>query len=285
MDFEQIVARFKAATASLTAAQLLTLVLSFVLVVGVIVGSAWWLQRPSYVLLFADMDPDAAGEMVTRLKGLKVQYQLDDGGRGIRVPATRVDELRLELSAQGLPASGRVGFEIFDRTAFGATEFMEQINYRRALEGEIARTIATLSEVASARVHLAMGKEAVFGESRPAKASVVLKLRGQRALSAAAVSGISNLVAASIEGLRPEAVVIIDSFGRPLMRPSGDDTDALGALQVERQQRVEGEMASRVVAMLEPVVGVARVRVNVAVRLDPQSRDETEEHWEQLAHK
>ena len=114
---------------------------------------------------------------------MKIPYQLDPGGRGIRVPADTVDELRLDLTASGLPQSGRVGFEIFDRTAFGATEFLEQVNYRRALEGEIARTIGTISEVASARVHIAMGKDSLFGESRPAKASVVLKLRGQRTLA------------------------------------------------------------------------------------------------------
>ena len=158
----------------------MSLVVSFVLVVGVVGGSAWWLNTPSYALLFADMDEDAAGQVVTRLKSLKVPYSLDEGGRAIRVPANRVDELRLELTAQGLPSSGRVGFEIFDRTAFGATEFLEQVNYRRALEGEIARTISTIAEVGGARVHIAMGKDSLFGEPRPAKASVVLKLRDSR---------------------------------------------------------------------------------------------------------
>src|SRR5215211_6387358 len=133
------------------------------MVVAIVAGSAWWLNTPSYVLLFSDMDAEAAGQIVTRLKNLKVQYQLDEGGRAIRVPANRVDELRLELTSQGLPASGRIGFEIFDRTQFGATQFLEQVNYRRALEGEIARTIATLTEVSSARVHIAMAKDSLFG--------------------------------------------------------------------------------------------------------------------------
>ena len=158
----------------------MSLVVSFVLVVGVVGGSAWWLNTPNYALLFADMDEDAAGQVVTRLKSMKVPYSLDEGGRAIRVPATRVDELRLDLTAQGLPSSGRVGFEIFDRTAFGATEFLEKVNYRRALEGEIARTISTIAEVGGARVHIAMGKDSLFGEPRPAKASVVLKLREGR---------------------------------------------------------------------------------------------------------
>src|SRR5262245_3771673 len=205
------------------------------------------------------MDAESAQQIVTKLKAQNVPYKLDDGGRGIRVPQSRVDELRLELSAANLPASGRIGFEIFDRTQFGATQFLEQVNYRRALEGEIARTIATITEVSSARVHIAMGKDSLFGESRPAKASVVLKLKGSRPPSASTINGITNLVAASVEGLRPEAVVILDSYGRPLARPTEDDSDPLGAAQLERQQRLERDLSTRVIALLEPVVGAERV--------------------------
>src|SRR4051812_39004009 len=207
VDPQQLLSRLRSLSSAFTTTQLVTLCATFVLVVGVVGGSAWWLNVPNYVLLFADMDPESAAQVVTRLKSLKVPYKLDEGGRGVRVPSDRVDELRLDMSAQNLPASGRVGFELFDRTQFGATQFLEQVNYRRALEGEIARTLSTISEVATARVHIAMGKDSLFGESRPAKASVVLKLRGSRQPSAATISGISNLVASSVEGLRPEAVV------------------------------------------------------------------------------
>src|SRR5215510_12644985 len=140
------------------------------------------------------MDPEEASQVVSRLTNDKVQYRLANGGRDVEVPKDDVDRLRLSFSNQGLPASGRIGFEIFDRTAFGQTEFLEQVNYRRALEGEIARTISTLSEVSSARVHISMGKDALFSEPRPAKASVVLKLRGQRTLANSTVAGIGNLV-------------------------------------------------------------------------------------------
>ncbi len=280
MNPDQLFERLKSSFSSLSGPQLASMALTFVMVVGVIGGSAYWMNRPNYVLLFADLDPESAGQIVTRLKTMKVQYQMDDGGRGIRVPSSRVDELRLEMATNGMPAAGRIGFEIFDRTAFGATEFLEQVNYRRALEGEIARTIATITEVSSARVHIAMGKDSLFGESRPAKASVVLKLKGQRTLSAATINGVSNLVAASVEGLRPDAVVILDSFGRPLARPNADADDPMGAAQLERQARLEREMATRVTALLEPVVGMDRVRVNVAIRLDPQTQDETEERWD-----
>jgi flagellar M-ring protein FliF len=280
VDPQQLLSRLRTLFSAFSTSQLVTLTGTFVLVVGIVAGSAWWLNAPTYVLMFSDMDAESAQQVVTRLKAAKIPFQLDQGGRGIRVPQDRVDELRLEMSAENLPASGRVGFEIFDRTAFGATQFLEQVNYRRALEGEIARTIGTITEVSHARVHIAMGKDSLFGEPRPAKASVVLKLRGSRPPSAATIAGIGNLVASSVEGLRPEAVVILDSYGRPLARPQGDEHDPMGTAQMERQQRLEREMSARVVALLEPVVGPDRVRVNVAIKLDPQSLEETQERWD-----
>ncbi len=280
MDPQQLLSRLRTLFSAFSTTQVVTLAGTFVLVVGIVAGSAWWLNAPTYVLLFSDMDAESAQQVVSRLKEANIPYQLDDGGRGIRVPQDKVDELRLELSAESLPASGRVGFELFDRTQFGATQFLEQVNYRRALEGEIARTIGTISEVSHARVHIAMGKDSLFGEPRPAKASVVLKLRGTRPPSAATINGIGNLVASSVEGLRPEAVVILDSYGRPLARPQDDEHDPMGTAQMERQQRIERELSARVVALLEPVVGPDRVRVNVAIKLDPQSLEETQESWD-----
>jgi flagellar M-ring protein FliF len=280
VDPQSLLSRLRALTSAFTTTQLVTLAGTFVLVVSIVAGSAWWLNAPTYVLLFSDMDAESAQQVVTRLKAANIPYQLDQGGRGIRVPQDKVDELRLELSAESLPASGRVGFELFDRTQFGATQFLEQVNYRRALEGEIARTIGTISEVSNARVHIAMGKDSLFGEPRPAKASVVLKLRGSRPPSAATINGIGNLVASSVEGLRPEAVVILDSYGRPLARPQDDAHDPMGTAQMERQQRLERELSARVVALLEPVVGPDRVRVNVAIKLDPKSLEQTEESWD-----
>ncbi len=277
MDSQKLAAWMRGLAAPFNTGQIVTLVSTFVLVVALVVGSALWLSKPTYALLLADMDAETTAQVVARLKTLKVPYALDDGGRGVRVPAGRVDELRLELTAQGPPASGRIGFEIFDRTAFGATEFQEKVNFRRALEGEIARTVATLSEVAGARVHIAMGKESVFGEPRPTTASVILKLRSDRPLAASTVNGIANLVAAGIEGLRPESVVIVDTFGRPLARPRPDDGDAVGAAHLERQQRLERELTARVTAMLEPIVGADRVRVNVALTLNPETKEQTQE--------
>jgi flagellar M-ring protein FliF len=281
-SFDQLLVRLKGFSGSLTTRQLVSLVLAFVTVVGLVIGTAFWMNRPSYTLLFEDMDQAALAEVVTRLDAQKVDYELVPGGRGVRVPTTQVDRLRLDFSAEGLPSSGRIGFEIFDRTAFGQTEFLEHVNYRRALEGEIARTIASISEVSSARLHIAMARDSLFGaREQPAKASVILKLRNpSRPLAPATVTGITNLVAASVEGLRPEAVVVMDSYGRPLARPPADDDAPLGAAQQERQRSLERDMSERLVAMLEPVVGPDRVRVNVSMRLSAASEERTEEKWD-----
>lgn len=277
---DQLLNKLRSLGGAFTTTQLATLGAVLVVVSGLIVFSTRWIEKPSYAVLYSRMEPEAASQVVAKLKQMKVAYEIDDGGGTVRVPASKVDELRLDLGGQGLPTSGRIGFEIFDKTAFGATEFMEKVNYRRALEGEIARTIATISEVASARVHIAMGKDSTFGESRPTKASVVLKLRGQSGLQAGTIAGIAGLVAGSVEGLRPEAVVILDSYGRPLSRSLGEDGMAGAAGQLERQQRLEHDLSAKVLAMLEPVVGPERVRVNVALKLNPQTREETEERWD-----
>lgn len=281
MNPQDLLDKVKAALGGLSTAQLATLAGTFVAVVAVVIGGANYMNRPTYALLFSDMEPDAAAHVVEQLKAQEVPYQIDGGGRSLRVPASQVDELRLQFASTGLPSSGRIGFEIFDRTQFGATEFLEQVNYRRALEGEIARTIQSIQEVENARVHIAMAKASLFTErEQPAKASVILKLKSGRPLSPVTVTGITNLVAASVEGLSAEAVVVLDTDGRPLARPSDDDETPLGATQMERQQKLEQDLATRVVALLEPVVGFDRVRVNVALRLRSDSEEATEERWD-----
>ncbi|MDH4062959.1 MAG: flagellar basal-body MS-ring/collar protein FliF, partial [Acidobacteriota bacterium] len=280
MTPEQLFAHLKRLTQTLTPWQLATLAGVFIAVVGVVAGSAYWVSAPTYTLLYSDLDAESAGAVISQLKTQKISYVLDDGGRAIRVPADRVDDLRLDLASQGLPTSGRIGFEVFDRTAFGTTEFLEHVNFRRGLEGELARTIGTISEVASARVHIALAKDSLFtSTAEEAKASVVLKLRNNKPLAPSAVNGIAGLVAASVESLRPESVVIVDTFGRSLAPARADEEETSGA-SLERQQRVERDMASRVVALLEPVVGPGHVRVNVSAKLDAQSQEETEERWD-----
>lgn len=281
MNPEQFLAPLKRLTSTLTIGQMATLAAAFVGVVGIVAGSAYWMNTPSYTLLYADLDPESANAVVTKLKAAKIDYVLDDGGRAVRVPVERVDELRLDMASQGLPTTGRIGFEIFDRTAFGTTEFLEQVNFRRGLEGELGRTIGTISEVARARVHIALPKASLFaGDNEQAKASVVLKLRNNKPLAPSTVAGIAGLVAASVESLRPEAVVIIDTFGRPLSQRAEAEDEAMPGQGLERQQRLERDLSAKVVALLEPVVGPGHVRVNVSARLNGNSQEETEERWD-----
>ncbi|MCC7010569.1 MAG: flagellar M-ring protein FliF [Acidobacteria bacterium] len=281
MNPDQLLAHLKKLATTLSAKQILGLASAFVAVVAVVVGSAYWINQPSYTLLVADMDAETATAVVSKLKAGRIPYELGDGGRTVSVPAERVDELRLDLASGGLPSAGRIGFEIFDRPAFGTTEFLEHVNYRRALEGELARTIGTLAEVSSARVHIAMAKESLFvDQEQPAKASVVLKLRGNRPLAASTVKGIQNLVSGSVEALRPESVVILDTFGRPLTRPQESDDALASSAQGDRQQQIERDLTAKVVSLLEPVVGAGRVRVNVSAQLNPDSVEQTEEHWD-----
>src|SRR6185369_6895937 len=280
MNIEQFFARLKAGAEALSGKQLVSLSLAFLAVVGLTIGSAYWLNTPSYGVLFSDMDSESASSVIAKLKEQKVLYEIDDGGKTIRVPTTRVDELRLELAGQGMPGSGHVGFEIFDKTAFGVTDFLEHVNYRRALEGELARTISTISEVAGARVHIAMPQPSLFsGRDQPTKASVILKLRNKTQLPPTTVAAITGLVSASVESLKPEAVVIIDNFGRPLSRTEDPD-DVAGAVGIERQQRIERELSARVITLLEPIIGAGRVRVNVSAKLNSDTNEETEEKWD-----
>src|SRR5436309_615976 len=171
----------------------------------VVLGLAWWVQRPLYRPLFTNLAEQDAGAIVEALRAEKVPFRLEDGGRAILVPAERLYELRLALASHGLPGGGGVGFELFDRQTLGQTDFLQRLNYQRALQGELARTISRLGGVESARVHLALPERSLFvGEDRRPSASVVVKLAPGRALSAAQIDGIVHLVAASVEGPRTE---------------------------------------------------------------------------------
>lgn len=266
---------------ALSTPQLVTLGATFVGVIGLVIGSTWYLNSSEYRVLYSDLSAESASQVVDRLTSADVEYRLADGGRTVLVPEERLDTLRLQFAGDGLPVSGRMGFELFDRTAFGQTEFLEHVNYGRALEGELARTIETITEVQAARVHIAMARDSLFGaKEQPAKASVVLTLKGTRKLAPATSQAITSLVAASVEGLRPEQVVLLDSFGRALTRGAASENDPLAGADLEYQQKYERDLSARVVALLEPVVGVDRVRVNVSARLHGDSEEMSEERWD-----
>ena len=171
-----------------------------------------WTGKPNFELLYSGLSPEDAGAILVRLKEQKIPYSISANGTSILIPREQVYETRLELASQGLPQGSGVGFEIFDNTKFGVTEFVQNINYQRALQGELSRTINGFIEVESSRVHLVMPSKSLFIEDEePATASVVLKMRPGRRLSKEQVQGIVHLVSSSVSGLAPKNVTIVDS--------------------------------------------------------------------------
>src|SRR5690348_13077101 len=166
------------------------------------------------------MAPEDAAAVVQKLRESGVEYRLGENGATVLSPTAKQAESRLSLAAAGLPKSGRIGFELFDKSNFGATEFVEHINYKRAMEGELERSVMSLSEVEQARVHLTLSKDSVFlDQQQPAKASVMVKLKPGAEISPQNVLAVTNLVASAVEGLSPEAVTVVDMDGALLSRP------------------------------------------------------------------
>lgn len=237
-----------------------------------------WTQKADLQPLYTNLSEEDAGMIIQKLNELRVPYSATSGG--VMVPADRVYELRLQLASQGLPQGGGVGFELFDKTSFTMTDFVQKLNYRRALQGELSRTIRSLSEVEQCRVHIAIPERSLFAqkEDRP-KASILVKLRPGRRLSQAQVRGIVHLVSSSVEGLDPKDVSVVDSGGEMLTAPL-DDVVAAGSAQLEHQREFEREMEARIVSMLEPVVGRGKVRVKVAAAMDFTRMEKTEEKFD-----
>src|SRR5947209_1148981 len=206
--------------ANLSLKQKLSIAAVAIAVVAGIFAMSRWSRERDFKPLYTNLAPEDAGQVLTRIREAGSQYRLADNGTSILVPSEKVAELRLALAAAGLPKSGRIGFEIFDRTNFGASDFSEQVNYHRALEGELERSIISLAEVEHARVHLTFPKESLYTESsQPAKASVLVTLRTGATLSPQNVSAICHLTASAVEGLQPEAVSVLDMRGNLLNKP------------------------------------------------------------------
>ena len=247
-----------------------------------VLALAWWVQRPLYRPLFTNLSQEDAGAIVEALRAEKVPFKLDDGGRAVLVPAEKLYELRLSLASRGLPEGGGVGFEIFDKQSLGQTDFVQRLNYQRALQGELGRTIGELGGVESARVHLALPERSLFvAEDRRASASVVVKLASGRALSPAQIDGIVHLVASSVEGLAAEQVTVVDEGGRMLTqnRPRDETTGATGTA-LEYQASLERQLAERVESMLGAVVGRDKTIARVAATVDFSRSERTEESYD-----
>ena len=230
-----------------------------------------WTQQPDMQVLFTNLGGEDAAAIIDKLKETKVPYETTGGGSTVLVPSAQVHDLRLQLATQGLPHGGGVGFEIFDRTSIGMSEFVQKLNYRRALQGELARTIAQLPEVERARVHLAIPERRLFAkEQEKARASVIMSLRNGQQLTQAQVQGVIHLVSSSVEGLQARDVTVVDGHGRMLSSTMTDETAGLTNTQLEYQRSIEKDVETRIQTMLERIVGANKAVVRVSSVVDFQ---------------
>jgi flagellar M-ring protein FliF len=269
---------------SLSAPQLMAIVICALAVAGGVVWFSHWQRESGLRPLYTSLSAEDATAMVQKLKEGGIDYRVADNGTTLLVPEDKVPELRLEMAGLGLPQKGRIGFEIFDKTNFGVTDFAEHVNYRRAVEGELERTIMALAEVQQARVHVTLPKESVFLESREAaKASILVGLRPGASLSSQNVSAIANLVSSAVEGLAPEAISIVDMHGNLLNRPRRDGL-AEGAqiteAAMEYRQAIEHDLMVKINNTLEPLLGPDKFRTGVSAEVDMSSGEQSEESFD-----
>ncbi|AUN95533.1 flagellar basal body M-ring protein FliF [Pseudazoarcus pumilus] len=251
------------------------------LAVALVVGTLLWTRAPDYAVLFANLEERDGGAIVTALQQRNVPYRIGPGGSAIMVPSDRVHDVRLQLAAEGLPKGGLVGFEVMENQRLGVSQFLEQVNYQRALEGELSRTVQSISSVAAARVHLAMPKQSGFlrDEQRPS-ASVMVSLYPGRVLDGSQIAGIVHLVSSSVPKLSNDDVSVVDQNGDLLTRPPGAGRDAaLDATQLSYVRELEATYLRRVEALLEPLVGAGNFRAQVAADVDFSRIEETAESF------
>lgn len=247
-------------------------------VIAIIIGSMMWAQAPDYRVLYGNLGDRDGGAVIESLQKQNIPYKMGEGGT-VLVPSAMVYEARLKLASEGLPKGGAVGFELMDNQKFGITQFQENVNYQRALEGEITRTIETISAVQGARVHLAIPKPTVFvRDQQKPSASVLVSLYSGRALDKAQVAGIVHLVASSVPEMPPGNVTIIDQNGNMLTQ-NGDKGAVLGldSSQLEYLHQVEQGYMRRIESIISPITGPNNIRAQVTADLDFSFTEQTAE--------
>lgn len=258
------------------------LVLAFIgaLAVGLFAYNFASSQSKPMATLYSSLEAEDAGAITAELDSLGISHELSAGGTAIQVPADKVDEARIELAQLGLPQGGAVGFEIFDRTNFGITDFAQRVNFQRGLEGELARTIRQMAAVDGARVHIVLPERQVFADAQqPTTASVVLDLKPGRSLEEGQIRGIAHLVSHSIEGLSDENLTIIDTSGTMLFDGS-DASLASGAMsgtQMQMQRAFEQGLQNDVLRMLQQALGPNKAAVQIRAQINFDQVEESSE--------
>jgi len=269
------------ALSQLNARQKLSAMGLVALAIALLVGAWLWTKEPPYGVLFSNLSDQDGGQIVASLQQQNIPYKHSEGGGAILVPVALVHDARLKLASQGLPKGGLVGFELMENQKLGISQFAEQVNYQRGLEGELARSIQTLGAVRAARVHLAIPKQTAFlrDDLKPS-ASVLVSLQPGRTLDPAQTAGIVHLVSSSVPQLAPASVSVIDQDGNLVsQRQEGFKNDSLNPSQLGYVKEVEAQYLKRVEAILEPLVGKGNFRAQVAADVDFAQIDQVDETY------
>ncbi len=283
MALGDIISQFQETFKKLTLLQKVSVMSAVAAVVISVVVVVYWANRPVYKMLFAGMTSDDAATVIEKLKEQNVPYKIEDGGAKITVPEKFVYETRLNLAKEGIPKGGGAGLELFDKSSFGMTEFMQNVNYQRALQGELARTITSLKEIAEARVHLSVPKDRLFiSDEEASKASVVVRLKSGETLGREQVKAIASLVSGAVKGLTPENVQIVDTSGRLLSEFLTNEAEPLmlTQTQLEYQRKVEKDLENKVNEILGSTLGVGNAVAKVTADIDFAKRDITKEEYD-----
>ncbi|MEI6394786.1 MAG: flagellar basal-body MS-ring/collar protein FliF [Verrucomicrobiota bacterium] len=252
-----------------------------ILLIGII-GVAWWSGRADYTLLYGKLSDTEAAKVIAALDDAKVPYKIGTGGSSVLVPAEKVHVMRMQLAGKGIPRSDGVGFEIFDKPNFGISDFIQRANYIRALQGELARTIAQLDEIESARVMVVMPENRLLiDKDKHSTASVFVRLRSNGQLAPQAINSIRFLVANSVEGLKPNFVAVVDNQGNVLSENvENDSLVGLSATQLDARRNLEQYLAKKTESMLEKVLGPGQAIVRVAAEINFDTLQRTEEKYD-----
>jgi flagellar M-ring protein FliF len=263
----------------LRANPLVPLLIAGAAVVAIVAVLLMWASGPSYRVLYSNLTNADGGRIISELDSRGVPYQFRQGGEALMVPADQVHTLRLQLAEQGLPQGGNVGLELMQDQSFGVSQFAEQVNYQRGLQGELAQSMESIGPVSAARVHLALPQDSVFVRDRePAKASVVLTLQGGRTLSDSQVNAITHMVSSSVPDLPADAVTVVNQSGDLLTAQGGEGMNLDGS-QLEYVSQIETAYQNRIESILSPILGAENIRAQVTAQVDFSQREETSEQY------
>lgn len=271
-------ANLMAALERLRSSPKIILLISASAAISIIIALIFWAKSPDYRVLYSNISDQDGGAIVAQLTQMNVPYRFQERGGAIMVPEDKVHEARLTLAQLGLPKGGAVGFELLDQEKFGISQFSEQVNYQRALEGELARTIETLGTVQNARVHLAMPKPSMFvREQKPPSAAVTVTLKNGRTLDSGQVNAITYLISSAVPGLNADNVTIVDQSGRLLTQSGGQ---AMQTTQLKYTSEVEADYQQRIQTILATIVGLNNVKAQVTAQIDFTQHEQTAEQYQ-----